>query len=914
MHSSVRSYISRRDIVMLRLIARALAGILLMALAGLSAAATFSNATTITSPVGAGTSGTGLGVPYSPYPSAITVSGMTGTISKVTVTINNLSVDRPDDMAMVLVGPSGANLVIISDLGGNTAAASVTLTLDDAAVSQLPDNGPLASGTFKPTAVNSGIVKENFAAPGPGAGSALTFAAPFGTGTLASQFNGTNPNGAWSLYVVDDALGPPSGSGGVIGGTIAGGWSITITTATAAAPTATVVTSSLNPSFTTAPSNTVTFTATVTSAGNPVTQGTVTFMEGAATLQAATAVNGSGQATFTTSALPEGSHLIKAVYDGTASFATSNSTLTQVVNNHTIISGSTFCNPGPIAIPDGTLTGGPATPYPFNIFVSGLAAGVSKVTLTLNNLTEARPDDLDMLLVGPNGARFVVTSDVGGQTAVGNITLTLDDAAASLLPDATPLTAGTFRPTAVNSGSGDLFPSPAPGVPYSFAAPFGAATFATAFGGSNPNGTWSLYVVDDATGGGAGSIASACLNFVTSSDAPTTTTVTSSQNPSFTSSPNNTVTFTAQVRRASDSSNVTLGTVTFKEGATVLAGPVTLNGSGTASFTTAALPEGVHVITAVYNGSAGNFNISNGSVTQTVDNHTTVSGNTFCNAGPLAINSSGTATPYPSHIFVSGLASATAKVTLTLNNLNHNRPDDIDLLLVGPTGAQVVALSDVGGTSSASNVTLTLDDAAGSLVPDNGPLTTGTFRPTSINFGGTSVFPAPAPAAPYNFAAPFGAATFGSAFNGTDPNGPWSLYVVNDGLGASGSFAGGACLTINATTPPPLSALITGKTGAQNARVWTVTLANSGPGTAGNAQINGLALTQTFGPACTPAITSPASFPLPVGTIPPGGSASGNVTIDFAGCTATSRFSATISFSSNGGLSSGSKTLSNQFR
>ena len=167
---------------------------------------------------------------------------------------------------------------------------------------------------------------------------------------------------------------------------------------------------------------------------------------------------------------------------------------------------------------------------------------------------------------------------------------------------------------------------------------------------------------------------------------------------------------------------MTLGTVTFKEEATVLAGSVTLNGSGTASFTTAALPEGVHVITAVYNGSAGNFNISNGSVTQTVDNHTTVSGNTFCNAGPLAINSSGMATPYPSRIFVSGLASSISKVTLTLNNLNHNRPDDIDLLLVGPTGAQVVALSDVGGTSAASNVTLTLDDAAGSLVPDNGPL------------------------------------------------------------------------------------------------------------------------------------------------------------------------------------------------
>ena len=893
---------------MLRLFTRTLLGLLLLTVSSLSAAVTFSNATAVTSAVGAGTSGTGPGVAYSPYPSQIVVSGLPSTISAITVTLNNLSLDRPDDAVMVLVGPTGANLVIVSDVGGTTAASGITLTLDDAAAAHILNDGPLLSGTFKPTAVNSGIVKDNFPAPGPG--TALTFAAPFAAETLASQFNGTNPNGTWSLYIIDDAFGPPSG----IGATLAAGWSLNITTAAAAAPTATVVTSSLNPAFTTPPNNTVTFTATVSSGGNPVTQGTVTFMEGATTLQAATAVNGSGQATFTTSTLAEGSHAIKAIYNGVANFATSNGTLTQVVNNHTVATGSNFCNPGPTTLPDGLLTGAPATPYPANIFVSGLSGSISKMTLTLNNMTAARPDDMEMVLVGPNGAKLVVISDVGGQSAIGNTTLTLDDAATSLLPNETLITAGSYRPTSVNSGAGALFPAPAPGAPYAFAAPFGAATFATAFGGSDPNGTWSLYVVDDATGGGTSSIASLCLSFVTSGDAATTTSVTSSPNPSFTAPPNDTVTFTAHVMRNSDSSDVTLGTVTFTEGATVLAGPLALDSAGTASFTTAALTEGVHVITAHYNGSAGSFNVSNGSVTQTVDNHTTVSGNTFCNAGPLAINSSGMATPYPSHIFVAGLANATTSVTLTLNNLSHSRPDDIDLLLVGPTGAQLVPLSDVGGTLAASNVTLTLDDTAAALLPDNGQLTTGTFRPTGVNFAGATAFPAPAPTAPYAFAAPAGSATFGSAFSGTDPNGPWSLYLVNDGLGASGSLAGGACLTINATTPPSLSALITGKVGTQNARVWTITLANSGPSSAINAQINGLTLTQSSGAACAPVITSPASFPLPLGTILAGGSASGNVTIDFTGCVATARFTATIPFSSNGGLSSGTKILNNQFR
>ena len=73
--------------------------------------------------------------------------------------------------------------------------------------------------------------------------------------------------------------------------------------------TATAVASSLNPStFGTS----VTFTATVTNGATPVTAGSVTFIEGGTcaapttTLQAAQAVNGSGQVTFATAALSVG--------------------------------------------------------------------------------------------------------------------------------------------------------------------------------------------------------------------------------------------------------------------------------------------------------------------------------------------------------------------------------------------------------------------------------------------------------------------------------------------------------------------------------------------------------------------------------------------------------------------------------
>jgi hypothetical protein len=48
------------------------------------------------------------------------------------------------------------------------------------------------------------------------------------------------------------------------------------------------------------------------------------------------------------------------------------------------------------------------------------------------------------------------------------------------------------------SGTADVFPAPAPAGPYASPAPTGAATLTSVFGGGtiDPNGTWSLYVVD----------------------------------------------------------------------------------------------------------------------------------------------------------------------------------------------------------------------------------------------------------------------------------------------------------------------------------------------------------------------------------------------------------------------------------
>jgi hypothetical protein len=113
---------------------------------------------------------------------------------------------------------------------------------------------------------------------------------------------------------------------------------------------------------------------------------------------------------------------------------------------------------------------------------------------------------------------------------------------------------------------------------------------------------------------------------------------------------------------------------------------------------------------------------------------------------------------------------------------------------------------------------------------------------------------------------------------------------------------------------PELSAGITQKSGIQNARVWTLTLANKSGCPAENAQIDGLVLSQTAGTACTPLIINPLSFPLGVGNIEANKQASGTATVDFTGCPNNARFKTTIPFSSNNDAVSGSKTLNNQFR
>ncbi len=152
------------------------------------------------------------------YPSTIDVSGMTGTITRVAVTLDGINTVMLRDMDFLLVSPTGAKFVFFSD-GYNGAFAGaedrIYTFADDAAAVFPTFGGEPPSGTYKPTSGDTQT--DSFPAPAP--------AAPYNqpaSATFASAFNGANPNGAWSLYAVDDNLNYP--------GSVNSGWSLTVTT------------------------------------------------------------------------------------------------------------------------------------------------------------------------------------------------------------------------------------------------------------------------------------------------------------------------------------------------------------------------------------------------------------------------------------------------------------------------------------------------------------------------------------------------------------------------------------------------------------------------------------------------------------------------------------------------------------
>lgn len=170
------------------------------------------------------------------------------------------------------------------------------------------------------------------------------------------------------------------------------------------------------------------------------------------------------------------------------------------------------------------------------------------------------------------------------------------------------------------------------------------------------------------------------------------------------------------------------------------------------------------------------------------------------NPAPIAITDNTMSTP--STIEVSGFESEIQDINVRLNVYSHAQPADVDVLLVGPQGQTAMIMSDVAGASRAENDSIILDDQAETSLPKQDDLTSGKFKPTNYEYTSQpDKFP-PHPRIP----SPLPSNSALSIFNGTDPNGTWTLFVIDqddDAANYSGSIAGGWQLDITSVNVAP---------------------------------------------------------------------------------------------------------------
>ncbi|HZZ38459.1 MAG TPA: Ig-like domain repeat protein [Acidobacteriaceae bacterium] len=512
-----------------------------------------------------------------------------------------------------------------------------------------------------------------------------------------------------------------------------------------------------------------------------------------------------------------------------------------------------------------SFTGGPITvsgtqfqSVGSSVTVSGLSGTVNAISLQFNNLNVTNLDSIAVVLVSPSGQAFDLLSGVCGEgtAQVGASTFTLADSGdtgtdndtgylSGFNQDGNPVGTcpaaytGTYLPTDYYAPNGDTFSSPGPATYASGDFPgYGSGdTFATAFtlpaAASGLNGQWTLYIANQ-IGDANGSLGSWSLFLATSGGTAAATTTSLSTNASgnetTTASP---VTLTATV---TSSGTVSSGTVTFTDNGNNVAcsggNPVVVS-NGTAACTASFTTEGSHPLTATYSGST-DFSGSGSDVLNLFVDHPTTnpSPGKYCNAGGLSISGSLTgsnnpASPYPSHIDVTGYSGSITGATLSLNGFSDANPQQTAMLLVGPTSTNIVPWDNVGGTAAVNNINFTLADSAGSLNTIASPPANGeTYYPTA-NIGTVPAFPSPAPTT-LGFAPSLGSQTFTNAFAGISPAGEWSLYLYNSD-GSTATSASNWCITLLSQTSMTLASSHTGSfTQGDAADTYTITAKNGG--------------------------------------------------------------------------------------
>jgi hypothetical protein len=501
------------------------------------------------------------------------------------------------------VGLHTINAVYSGDANFSSSSASLNQTINQPITTTLA-----LTSSFNPSGFDQSVTLTAMLTTQSGGQATGTITFKDGSTTLGSP---TVSGNSASLTLSTLAVGTHSIAAVYSGDSNFSGSSASLSQAVNQATTTVALRSSLNPAGL---SQAVTFTATITPHYGGQASGTITFKDGSTTLGSPT-VSGNS-ASLTTSTLAIGSHSITAVYSGDSNFTGStSSTLTQVVagslSTTTLVSS---VNPSTQA---GSVT--------FTATVSSSATSRTGIVQFLNGATL-----LGIVTLSSNTAKLATTQlPAGSNTVTAVYSGDANNAGSSSSPVNQIVTAPTTT-TLISS----------PNV-----AVFGQAvvftTVVSSTNGAPPNGE-TVTFKQGATVLGTGTLTGGMASLSTTSlgtglksvtsvyagdanyngstsealdqvvvEAPTTTTLVSSPNPS---THKQSVTFTAMV--ASSSAGTITGTVTFYDGAKALA-TVTIS-AGTAKYTTTALASGTHNVTAAYNGSAS-YSLSSAALVQTVN-------------------------------------------------------------------------------------------------------------------------------------------------------------------------------------------------------------------------------------------------------------------------------------------------------
>jgi uncharacterized repeat protein (TIGR01451 family) len=681
----------------------------------------------------------------SPYPSSVQVSGAVGTLSKLTVTLFGLTHSFVNDVNVLLVAPNMQGVVLMAHAGNQSSLTNATLTFDDDVSARVPADGVINSGTYQPSAYED--IPDFSPAP----------AGPYGTNLIS--FAGIDPNGAWSLYVLDSQDGDS--------GVIAKGWKLQATTIVPSSRMADLAVTGSVSSSQGVIGSLVSVVYTVTN-GGPETAASVGF----------------------TNVLSDGLDFVSAAPIG-------------------VLNGKVYTAEfGPLVSGSSVRVTNVAKVLATNLLTFSASVGAGELDLNPSNnvitlATVGKPLTADLVaslagstnLVAGSDASYVATIVNRGPSDAAHVVITSQLPASAIVKEF-PANVSSYSTNyvvidgtqwlALSMQIDSLAANASVSVAFTVGMPTpGLATniVSVVSSAEEPlpaDNRVALVTVVAPTGP---SIIAGDINLVTSGVRASP--IESGQ----------TVTVSLSLANVgtAPASNVTAVLLPSSVGVTDVSGSTPTVGSAN-SYGTIAVHSSVSAQYAFKVTASGgsvvtlNLQVMSGTLPLgQVSYSFVVSGlYDFSNSGVITIPDSGSASPYPSTINVSGLGGMVRNVSVTLSNLTHSYPGDLKIALVSPAGQTVVLTTNLCGPYGVSNVTLTFSGASTTPFSEKEAATNGVYEVCGcgqdLAIGG---FPTPSQNNGME------------AFAGSEPNGIWSLYVYDAKRGDQGKIAGGWILHLD---------------------------------------------------------------------------------------------------------------------